>query len=221
MHSAHQVTVTHNYRRSASRLTIFAHVFGVLAFILMLVWLLHYREGIEYDSYNGYRVFNASSSISYVLWIHIPLRRSDDGVQDSKCDTHGPEGGPYDVSAWGICAGTVVGRVDFVYGSSTGGDKAQPTSVAHLRWPDVAIYVDSGGADRVDGKSYVPATAKIGFNIASIDQYGSLFVIMLICSALDHRMNLDMQFVFSDSFLTMLDNDSRFSVVFQSIDPML
>ncbi|XP_044490692.1 probable transmembrane ascorbate ferrireductase 3 isoform X2 [Mangifera indica] len=47
------------YRRSASRLTIAAHLFGLLAFILMLVWLVHYREGIEYDSSNPNRVFNA------------------------------------------------------------------------------------------------------------------------------------------------------------------
>ncbi|XP_039023648.1 probable transmembrane ascorbate ferrireductase 3 [Hibiscus syriacus] len=71
MHSAHQVTVTHNYRRSASRLTIFAHVFGVLAFILMLVWLLHYREGIEYDSYNGYRVFNVHPFLMFCGFIFL------------------------------------------------------------------------------------------------------------------------------------------------------
>ena len=58
MHST-QIVVTHGpHRDSASRLTIFAHVFGILAFILMLVWLLHYRGGIEYDSYDGSRVFN-------------------------------------------------------------------------------------------------------------------------------------------------------------------
>lgn len=57
MHSSE--VVSHGpYRGPASRLTIFAHLFGVLAFILMLVWLLHYRGGIEYDSYDGSRVFN-------------------------------------------------------------------------------------------------------------------------------------------------------------------
>lgn len=49
------------YRQSASRLTIFAHLFGILAFILMLVWLLHYREGIEYDSDDPNRVFNVNN----------------------------------------------------------------------------------------------------------------------------------------------------------------
>ncbi|TKY59781.1 transmembrane ascorbate ferrireductase 3 [Spatholobus suberectus] len=38
--------------------TLFAHLFGLLALILLLVWLLHYREGIEYDSENALRVFN-------------------------------------------------------------------------------------------------------------------------------------------------------------------
>ncbi|KAJ6771786.1 CYTOCHROME B561-RELATED [Salix koriyanagi] len=46
------------YRQSASRLTVAAHLFGILAFILMLVWLLHYRGGIEYHSDSPDRVFN-------------------------------------------------------------------------------------------------------------------------------------------------------------------
>lgn len=60
-----------SYRRSASRLTIGAHLFGILAIILLLVWLLHYRDGIEYDSDDPHRVFNVligespSSPISY------------------------------------------------------------------------------------------------------------------------------------------------------------
>ncbi|KAG4906259.1 hypothetical protein JHK85_055699 [Glycine max] len=39
-----------------------AHLFGILAFILLLVWLLHYREGIDYDSDKGFRVFNRKES---------------------------------------------------------------------------------------------------------------------------------------------------------------
>lgn len=63
MHSTHHhVEAVPPYRLSASRLTIFAHVFGILAFALMLVWLLHYRGGIEYDSYNAVRVFNVSKT---------------------------------------------------------------------------------------------------------------------------------------------------------------
>jgi cytochrome b-561 len=46
------------YKHSASRLTVIAHLSGILAIILMLVWLLHYRGGIEYHSDNPDRVFN-------------------------------------------------------------------------------------------------------------------------------------------------------------------
>ncbi|XVF43460.1 hypothetical protein PTKIN_Ptkin02bG0041600 [Pterospermum kingtungense] len=67
-----EVVVTHGpYRGSASRLTIFAHLFGVLAFILMLVWLLHYRGGIEYDSYDGYRVFNVHPFLMFCGFIFL------------------------------------------------------------------------------------------------------------------------------------------------------
>lgn len=46
------------YRQRASRITALAHVFGILAFVLMLVWLLHYRGGFDLDSSNPYRIFN-------------------------------------------------------------------------------------------------------------------------------------------------------------------
>ncbi|GAB2279922.1 hypothetical protein Dimus_014557 [Dionaea muscipula] len=46
------------YRQSASRITVVAHFFGVLAIILMLVWLLHFRGGIDLDSDVPARVFN-------------------------------------------------------------------------------------------------------------------------------------------------------------------
>ncbi|XP_020239881.1 probable transmembrane ascorbate ferrireductase 3 [Cajanus cajan] len=48
-----------------------AHLFGVLAFILLLVWLLHYREGIEYDSDNGFRVFNVHPLLMYSGFIFL------------------------------------------------------------------------------------------------------------------------------------------------------
>ncbi|KAJ4850224.1 hypothetical protein Tsubulata_033546 [Turnera subulata] len=59
------------YRQSASRLTIIAHLFGILAFILMLVWLLHFREGIEYDSDNLYRVFNVHPFLMFCGFIFL------------------------------------------------------------------------------------------------------------------------------------------------------
>ncbi|XVF02992.1 hypothetical protein REPUB_Repub04eG0222300 [Reevesia pubescens] len=67
-----QVVVTHRpYRASASRITIFAHLFGILAFILMLIWLLHYRGGIEYDSYDGNRVFNVHPFLMFCGFIFL------------------------------------------------------------------------------------------------------------------------------------------------------
>ena len=58
MHSSHVVVRQRPHRAPDSSLTAFAHLFGILAFILILFWLLHYRGGIKYDSYDGYRVFN-------------------------------------------------------------------------------------------------------------------------------------------------------------------
>ncbi|CAL1392522.1 unnamed protein product [Linum trigynum] len=59
------------YRRSASRLTIGAHFFGVLAIVLMLIWLLHYRGGIEYDSNNPARVFNVHPFLMFCGFIFL------------------------------------------------------------------------------------------------------------------------------------------------------
>ena len=50
--------VTYRYRRPASGFTGIAQLFGILSIILMLVWLLHYRGSIEYDSNDPARVFN-------------------------------------------------------------------------------------------------------------------------------------------------------------------
>ncbi|KAH7570825.1 hypothetical protein JRO89_XS05G0200100 [Xanthoceras sorbifolium] len=60
-----------SYRRSASRLTIAAHLFGILAIILMLVWLLHYRGGIEYDSDEPHRVFNVHPFLMFCGFIFL------------------------------------------------------------------------------------------------------------------------------------------------------
>ncbi|XP_059655296.1 probable transmembrane ascorbate ferrireductase 3 [Cornus florida] len=58
-----------SYRPSASRLTVVAHLFGIIALILMLVWLLHYREGIELDSDNSFRVFNVHPFLMFFGFI--------------------------------------------------------------------------------------------------------------------------------------------------------
>ncbi|KAJ1387831.1 Cytochrome b561/ferric reductase transmembrane [Sesbania bispinosa] len=56
---------------SAIGASILAHLFGVLAIILLLVWLLHYRDGIDYDSDNGSRVFNVHPLMMYLGFIFL------------------------------------------------------------------------------------------------------------------------------------------------------
>jgi cytochrome b-561 len=43
---------------SAIGISALAHLFGIISIILLLVWLVHYREGIDYDSDYGLRVFD-------------------------------------------------------------------------------------------------------------------------------------------------------------------
>ncbi|GAB2286383.1 hypothetical protein Dimus_020799 [Dionaea muscipula] len=49
---------TNDKRQSASRITVVAHFFGILAIILMLVWLLHFCGDIDLDSDVPAHVFN-------------------------------------------------------------------------------------------------------------------------------------------------------------------
>lgn len=58
------------HHRSASGLTGVAHFFGILATILMVVWLLHYREGLDLDSDDARRVFNVHDAPFSVLIIN-------------------------------------------------------------------------------------------------------------------------------------------------------
>ncbi|KAF6144578.1 hypothetical protein GIB67_006070 [Kingdonia uniflora] len=46
------------FRRIASRVTIVAHLFGLIAGILLLIWLLHYRGGLDLHSNSTDRIFN-------------------------------------------------------------------------------------------------------------------------------------------------------------------
>ncbi|KAG8382662.1 hypothetical protein BUALT_Bualt05G0100600 [Buddleja alternifolia] len=59
------------YRRPASLVTIVAHFFGVLAVVLLLVWLLHYREGIDLDSDNPNRIFNVHPFLMFFGFIFV------------------------------------------------------------------------------------------------------------------------------------------------------
>lgn len=57
------------YRARASRITAVAHLFGILAIILMLIWLLHYRGGLDLDSDNPYRVLNVHPFLMFFGFI--------------------------------------------------------------------------------------------------------------------------------------------------------
>ncbi|XP_019181552.1 PREDICTED: probable transmembrane ascorbate ferrireductase 3 [Ipomoea nil] len=62
--------VEYRYYRSASKLTWLAQLFGLLALILMLVWLLHYREGLDLDSDDNLnRIFNVHPFLMYFGFI--------------------------------------------------------------------------------------------------------------------------------------------------------
>lgn len=59
------------YRRSASHLTILGHVFGVTTIILLLIWLLHYRGGLNLDSDYASRVFNVHPFLMFSGFIFL------------------------------------------------------------------------------------------------------------------------------------------------------
>ncbi|PNX75154.1 putative transmembrane ascorbate ferrireductase 3-like protein, partial [Trifolium pratense] len=48
-----------------------AHLFGIISIILLLVWLVHYREGIDYDSDDGFRVFNVHPLMMFLGFIFL------------------------------------------------------------------------------------------------------------------------------------------------------
>ncbi|KAK7310141.1 hypothetical protein RJT34_07443 [Clitoria ternatea] len=56
---------------SALGISALAHLFGILAIILLLVWLLHYREGIDFDSHYGPRVFNVHPLMMFMGFIFL------------------------------------------------------------------------------------------------------------------------------------------------------
>ncbi|XP_071717553.1 probable transmembrane ascorbate ferrireductase 3 [Rutidosis leptorrhynchoides] len=54
-----------------TRITVLAHLFGILANILMLIWLLHYREGLDLDSSSPYRIFNVHPFLMFFGFIFL------------------------------------------------------------------------------------------------------------------------------------------------------
>ncbi|XP_051148586.1 probable transmembrane ascorbate ferrireductase 3 [Andrographis paniculata] len=53
----------------AARAATAAHVLGVISIVLLLVWLLHYREGIRLDSPNAFRIFNVHPFLMFFGFI--------------------------------------------------------------------------------------------------------------------------------------------------------
>ncbi|CAI9096870.1 OLC1v1033111C1 [Oldenlandia corymbosa var. corymbosa] len=47
-----------SYRTSATPITMFAHLLFLAIIILLLVWLLHFREGLSFTSHNKLKLFN-------------------------------------------------------------------------------------------------------------------------------------------------------------------
>ncbi|KAL0296544.1 UNVERIFIED_CONTAM: putative transmembrane ascorbate ferrireductase 3 [Sesamum radiatum] len=62
---AHRV----RHRKPATRMTLLAHLFGIIATVLLIVWLLHYREGIDLDSDSASRVFNVHPFLMFFGFI--------------------------------------------------------------------------------------------------------------------------------------------------------
>ncbi|XXG53482.1 hypothetical protein AAC387_Pa03g1566 [Persea americana] len=62
------ITTTVSYHRE---LAVFANVFGITAIILMLVWLLHFRGGIDLDSDDPNLIFNVHPFLMFCGYIFI------------------------------------------------------------------------------------------------------------------------------------------------------
>ncbi|XP_010271183.1 PREDICTED: probable transmembrane ascorbate ferrireductase 3 [Nelumbo nucifera] len=58
-------------RRRPSRATAVGHFFGVLAAILLLTWLLHFRGGLDLDSDNKDKVFNVHPFLMYAGFVFL------------------------------------------------------------------------------------------------------------------------------------------------------
>lgn len=52
-----------SYQLSATPVTIFAHLLVIVVTILVLVWLLHFREGLAFKSVNKQKILNVISSL--------------------------------------------------------------------------------------------------------------------------------------------------------------
>lgn len=92
-------------RKAAFSMTRVAHVFAVAALILLLVWLLHFREGLDYHSDNPYRVFNVTKRFRIQEIVACTCLRFLDTKQDSfywelMLCIFAPAGSPFDYGVW-------------------------------------------------------------------------------------------------------------------------
>ncbi|CAI9785535.1 unnamed protein product [Fraxinus pennsylvanica] len=61
--------VQYRHQRAATQVSILAHFFGVIAIVLMLVWLLHYRGGLDLDSDDPNLIFNVHPFLMFFGFI--------------------------------------------------------------------------------------------------------------------------------------------------------
>ncbi|XP_058078882.1 probable ascorbate-specific transmembrane electron transporter 1 [Magnolia sinica] len=54
------------FRRSAAVAALVAHLFGVVAVILMLVWVFHFRGGVDLNSDNEQHIFNVHPFLVHI-----------------------------------------------------------------------------------------------------------------------------------------------------------
>ncbi|KAL2545682.1 putative transmembrane ascorbate ferrireductase 3 [Forsythia ovata] len=59
----------YKYQKAAWQVTILAHLFGLIAILLMLIWLLHYRGGLDLDSDNPNLIFNVHPFLMFFGFI--------------------------------------------------------------------------------------------------------------------------------------------------------
>ncbi|CAM8935753.1 unnamed protein product [Rhodiola kirilowii] len=55
----------------SSKLSMFAHFFGIIAIVLMLVWLLHYGKGLNLNSNDPGRIFNVHPLLMFCGFIFV------------------------------------------------------------------------------------------------------------------------------------------------------
>ncbi|XP_077230755.1 putative ascorbate-specific transmembrane electron transporter 1 [Tasmannia lanceolata] len=63
------IITRHRIQFSSSRSAVFAHLFGLIAAILMLVWIFHFSGGIDLNSENTNLIFNVHPFLMFLGFI--------------------------------------------------------------------------------------------------------------------------------------------------------